>query len=147
MKALHKVNATREVRLRDPKERLKKSSVAQGNRRRFRGRACEGATVMIYSRDGELVMGSGTNGDGIFCEKRDPRGSLSSPSLCAAGLVPPCQERCVVESKPVDVDSGDTDVCLVIDPARKMPQPPDFFVTQDDDGKRVGLLEQEAAAR
>lgn len=136
MDAIRKVKVSYRVRLLDPEERIKKSGCVRGTVVDQNGKPVAGATVMIYTRDGELVLGSWTNDEGIFSNFRIRNvpyriQAFGPPSWLAAADSP------VASSEPVDAKSGDADVQLVIDPLRLAPRPPDVISVEDDDSCRV----------
>jgi hypothetical protein len=136
--AVGKVKASAGVRLRDPSELARKSGLVMGTVVDSNGKPVAGATVMIYSRVGEPVVGSWTRDNGVFWEY-----NIRAVPYRIEAFAPPswfaAADSKVASSEPVNAEPGDKNVRLVIDPARLAPQPPSFLTIENDDGKRIVL--------
>ena len=137
LKAVRRVKVSGGVKQRDPADRALKSGLVRGVVVDSNGKPVAGATVMIRSPSGEIVIGSWTNDDGIFSEwniRNVPyRIEAFAPPSWSAG-----PDSKVASSEPVNAKPG-ANVRLVIDPARLASQPPKFHTVEDDDGKRIVL--------
>jgi hypothetical protein len=136
LKAVGRLKVFGVVKQRDPADRAQKSGQVRGVVVDSNGKPVAGATVMIRSRNGETVIGSWTNDDGIFseCEIRSVPYRIEAfapPSWFAA------PDSKVASSEPIDAQPGDANIRLVIDPARLASQPPKFVNVEDDDGRRT----------
>jgi hypothetical protein len=137
LEAVRKVKVSVPVTLRDPAELAKKSGRVRGSVVDANGKPVAYATVMIRTRDGVPIVGSWTNDDGIFIEFRIRKAPYRIEAFAPPPFLASANSK-VASSGPVNAESGDGDVRLVIDPARLVPQPPSFFnVENGDEGKRI----------
>jgi hypothetical protein len=131
--AVRKVKVSGGLRLLDPAERAKKSGFVMGTVVDLNGKPVPWATVMIYARNGEPISGTCANDDGIFWDIH----IRNVPYRMEAFAPPSHGADKVASSQPVNAESGEKEVRLVIDRVRLVPKPPDFYLIEDDDGKRI----------
>ena len=140
LKAVRRIKVPHGVRLRTPADREKKSGSIFGVVVDSNGKPVNGATVIIRAPNGEIVIGSWTCCRGQFWEF-----NIRNVPYRIEAFAPPSRfassDSKVASSEPVDAKPGDRNVRLVINPTRLVPQPPQFVTVEDDNGKRIELLD------